>query len=53
VVQPDKNHNNGRNGVAVGHKQTRKEEKFEVSRSSSNYKRILIVDEEPDIALTL
>jgi CheY-like chemotaxis protein len=53
LVQPVKNHNNGRNGVAVGHKQTRKEEEFEVDRSSSNYKRILIVDDEPDIAMTL
>jgi CheY-like chemotaxis protein len=52
LVPPDKNHNNDRNRVAVGHKQTRKEE-FEVGRSSSNYKRILIVDDEPDIAMTL
>jgi CheY-like chemotaxis protein len=52
LVPPDKNHNNGKHGVEVGHKQTRKEE-FEVGRSSSNYKRILIVDDEPDIAMTL
>jgi CheY-like chemotaxis protein len=39
--------------MAVGHKQTRKEEEFEIDRSSSNYKRILIVDDEPDIAMTL
>jgi CheY-like chemotaxis protein len=52
LVPPDKNHNNGKNGVEVGHKHTRKEE-FEVGRSSSNYKRILIVDDEPDIAMTL
>jgi CheY-like chemotaxis protein len=53
LVQPDKIYNNGKNGVEVGHKQARKEEEFEVSRSSSNYKRILIVDDEPDIAMTL
>jgi CheY-like chemotaxis protein len=53
LVPPDKNHNNGRNGVGVGHKQTPKEEEFEVDRSSSNYRRILIVDDEPDIAMTL
>jgi hypothetical protein len=51
LVQPDKIYNNGKNGVGVGHKQARKEEEFEVSRSSSNYKRILIVDDEPDIAI--
>ncbi len=53
MVSSDKNHNNNKNGVAVGHKQTRKEGKFEVSRFSSFYKRILIVDDEPDIAMTL
>jgi CheY-like chemotaxis protein len=53
LVQADKNHKNDRNGVGVGHKQARKEEEFEVSRSSSNYKRILIVDDEPDIAISL
>jgi CheY-like chemotaxis protein len=53
LVQPDKIYNNGKNGVEVGHKQARKEEEFEVSRSSSNYKRILIVDDEPDIAISL
>jgi CheY-like chemotaxis protein len=53
LVQPDKIHNNNKNGMAVGHKQTRKEEEFEIDRSSSNYKRILIVDDEPDIAMTL
>ena len=53
MVPPDKNHNNDRNGVAVGHKPIRKEEEFEVDRSSSNYKRILVVDDEPDIAMTL
>jgi CheY-like chemotaxis protein len=53
LVQADKNHNNYKNGVAVGHKQTGKEGKFEVGRSSSNYKRILIVDDEPDVAMTL
>ena len=52
MVPPDKNHNNGRNRVTVDHKQTRKEE-FEVGRPSSFYKRILIVDDEPDIAMTL
>jgi hypothetical protein len=52
LVQPDKINNN-KNGVAVGHKPVRKEEKFDVSRTSSNYKRILIVDDEPDIAMTL
>ena len=52
MVQADKNHNNYKNGVAVGHKQTPKEE-FGVGKSSSNYKRILIVDDEPDIAMTL
>ena len=46
-------YNNGKNGVGVGHKQARKEEEFEVSKSSSNYKRILIVDDEPDIAISL
>jgi len=53
LVTPDKNHYNDRNGVAVGHKPIRKEEEFEVDRSSSNYKRILVVDDEPDIAMTL
>ena len=53
MIPPDKNHYNDRNGVAVGHKPIRKEEEFEVDRSSSNYKRILIVDDEPDIAMTL
>jgi CheY-like chemotaxis protein len=53
LVPPDKNHKNNRNGVGIGHKQTRKEEEFEVSRSPSNYKRILIVDDEPDVAMTL
>jgi CheY-like chemotaxis protein len=53
LVLPDKNHNNDRNGLGVGHKQTGKEEEFEVSRSSSIYKRILIVDDEPDIAISL
>ncbi len=53
MVQPDKIYNNGKNGVEVGHKHIRKEEEFEVSRSSSNYKRILIVDDEPDIAISL
>jgi len=53
LVQPDKIYNNGKNEVEVGHKQARKEEEFEVSRSSSNYKRILIVDDEPDIAISL
>ena len=53
MVQPDKIYNNGKNGVGVGYKQARKEEEFEVSRSSSNYKRILIVDDEPDIAISL
>jgi CheY-like chemotaxis protein len=53
LVQLDKNHKNDRNGVGIGHKQTRKEEEFEVGRSPSNYKRILIVDDEPDVAMTL
>jgi len=53
LVPPDKNHKNDRNGVGIGHKQTRKEEEFEVGRSPSNYKRILIVDDEPDVAMTL
>ena len=53
MVQPDKIHNNDRNGIGVGHKQTRKEEEFELSRSSSISKRILIVDDEPDVAMTL
>ena len=53
MVQPDKTYNNGKNGVEVGHKQAGKEEEFEVSRSSSNYKTILIVDDEPDIAISL
>ena len=53
MVQPDKIHNNDRNGIGVGHKQTRKEEEFELSTSSSISKRILIVDDEPDVAMTL
>jgi CheY-like chemotaxis protein len=53
LVQLDKNHKNDRNGVGIGHKQARKEEEFEVGRSPSNYKRILIVDDEPDVAMTL
>jgi CheY-like chemotaxis protein len=53
LVPPDKNHNNNKNGLGAGHKQTSREQKFEVSRSSSNYRRILIVDDEPDIAMTL
>jgi CheY-like chemotaxis protein len=53
LVPPDKNHNNNKNGLGGGHKQTSREQKFEVSRSSSNYRRILIVDDEPDIAMTL
>jgi PleD family two-component response regulator len=53
LVQLDKNHKNDRNGVGIGHKQARKEEEFEVGRSPSNYKRILIVDDEPDIAISL
>jgi CheY-like chemotaxis protein len=53
LVPPDKNHNNNKNGLGTGHKQTSREQKFEVSRSSSNYRRILIVDDEPDIAMTL
>jgi CheY-like chemotaxis protein len=53
LIPLDKNHNNNKNGVGVGYKQTSREQKFEVSRSSSNYKRILIVDDEPDIAMTL
>jgi len=53
LVQPDKIYNNGKNGVGVGHKQAGKEEEFEISRSSSNYKRILVVDDEPDIAICL
>ena len=53
MVQADKNHKNDRNGVGIGHKQTRKEEEFELSRPSSTYKRILIVDDEPDIAISL
>jgi CheY-like chemotaxis protein len=55
LILPDNNRNNDRIGVgrAGNHKQTRKEEELEVSRSSSNYKRILIVDDEPDIAMTL
>jgi CheY-like chemotaxis protein len=52
LVLPNKNHKNDRNGLGVSHKQARKEE-FELSRSSSIYKRILIVDDEPDIAMTL
>jgi CheY-like chemotaxis protein len=56
LVQLDKNHSNDSNGVVVGvgHKQARKEGEFELSSSSSSsYKRILIVDDEPDIAMTL
>ena len=53
MVPPNKNHNNSRNGVGIGHKPTRKEEEFQVGRSPSNYKRILIVDDEPDVAMTL
>jgi CheY-like chemotaxis protein len=53
LVQPDKIYNNGKNGVGGGHKQAGKEEEFELSRPSSNYKRILIVDDEPDIAISL
>ena len=53
MVLPNKNHIKNRNGIEVGHKQTRKEEEFEVRRSSSNYKRILIVDDEPDIVISL
>jgi CheY-like chemotaxis protein len=53
LVLPDKNHNNDRNGLGVGHKQTGKEDQFEIRRSSSIYKRILIVDDEPDIAISL
>jgi CheY-like chemotaxis protein len=53
LVQPDKIYNNGKNGVEIGHKHICEEEEFEVSRSSSNYKRILIVDDEPDIAISL
>ena len=53
MVQPDKIYNNGKNGVEVGHKHIHEEEEFEVSRSSSNCKRILIVDDEPDIAISL
>ena len=52
MVQPDKIYNNGKNGE-VGQKQARKEDQFEISRSSSIYKRILIVDDEPDIAISL
>jgi hypothetical protein len=54
LILPDNNHNNDRSGV-VGRgnrKHICKEEEFEVSRSSI-YKRILIVDDEPDIAMTL
>ena len=53
LVLPDKNHNNDRNGLGVGHKQTGKEDQFEIRRSSSIYKRILIVDDQPDIAISL
>jgi len=53
LVPPDKNHNNNKNGLGAGHKQASREQKFEVSTSSSNYRRILIVDDEPDIAMTL
>jgi CheY-like chemotaxis protein len=53
LVPPDKNDNNNKNGLGAGHKQTSREQKFVVSRSSSNYRRILIVDDEPDIAMTL
>ena len=53
MVPPDKNHNNNKNGLGAGHKQASREQKFEVSTSSSNYRRILIVDDEPDIAMTL
>ena len=56
MVQLDKNHSNDSNGVGVGlgHKQAHKEGEFELSiSSSSSYKRILIVDDEPDIAMTL
>jgi hypothetical protein len=54
LVLPDNNHNNDRKGLGRGgnHKQRRKEE-FELATSSSNYKRILIVDDEPNIAMTL
>ena len=54
MVLPNKNHIKNRNGIEVGHKQTRKEEEYEITRSSSsNYKRILNVDDEPDIAISL
>ena len=54
MVLPNKNHIKNRNGIEVGHKQTRKEEEFELSKSSSStYKRILIVDDEPNIAISL
>ena len=56
MVQLDKNHSNDSNGVGVGlgHEQAHKEGEFELSiSSSSTYKRILIVDDEPDIAMTL
>jgi CheY-like chemotaxis protein len=56
MVQLDKNHSNDSNGVGVGlgHEQAHKEGEFELSiSSSSSYKRILIVDDEPDIAMTL
>ncbi len=55
MVQLDKNHSNDSNGVGVGlgRKQAYKEGEFELSiSSSSSYKRILIVDDEPDIAMT-
>ena len=53
MVLPDKIYNNGKNGIGVGHKQAGKEEEYELTRSSSNYKRILVVDDEPDIAISL
>ena len=56
MVQLDKNHSNDSIGVGVGlgHEQAHKEGEFELSiSSSSSYKRILIVDDEPDIAMTL
>ena len=54
MVQLDKNHSNDNNGVGLGHEQAHKEGEFELSiSSSSTYKRILIVDDEPDIAMTL
>ena len=56
MVQLDKSHSNEGNevGVGLGHEQAHKEGEFELSiSSSSSYKRILIVDDEPDIAMTL